>query len=96
MAERIYLNTLEGGCTLPISVNSQVFNKEDLDTEVNDFEGLQTSQCVLKLHGTVYDRKDHLNFLTHAVQGDLEDYENIAKELANFLRDNGAKDFMNE
>ena len=44
-AERMYLRTLEGGCTLPISVNSQVFRKDDeTKQELVEFEGVDVQE----------------------------------------------------
>ena len=79
-AERQYLKTLEGGCTLPISVNASVYQKDDESkTEIHDFEGHKVEDWNLILSGRVFDRKDYDKSLEHSVEGDLNDWIDLGK-----------------
>ena len=94
-AEREYLSTLEGGCTLPISVNAHVYEKDDENkTEILDFTGHKVENWKLILSGTVYDRNKLSSYIKHSVEGDINDWIDLGKQLANDLRDMGAKDFV--
>ncbi|CAI2373724.1 unnamed protein product [Moneuplotes crassus] len=94
-AERQYLKTLEGGCTLPISVNAHVYAKDDeTKAEIINFEDHKVENCNLILTGSVFDRNDFSNCLTHSVDGDLGEWIELGTKLANDLRDKGAKDFV--
>lgn len=94
-AERQYLRTLEGGCTLPISVNAQVYRKDDeTKQEIHDFTGLNVQDCNFILSGNVFDRKELTSFLSHTVEGSLSDAVELGKQLASELRENGAKDYV--
>lgn len=108
--ERTFLRALEGGCTLPIAVNTQVFNADTNEefTNLNNHsvltqEGLKLK---IKLTGQVYNRNikeewfaDTAKYKDQIVmidshEGDIHDNIEVAKQLALRMRDNGAKDFI--
>ena len=94
-AERMYLKTLEGGCTLPISVNSQIFTcNKDEKVEITEFEGIDTSSWALRINGRVFDRNNPSDYLEDSVEGDLDNWIEIGQELASKLRDKGATKFI--
>jgi porphobilinogen deaminase len=51
--ERVLLNVLEGGCTLPISTNSKV--KENDDEWVSNLETTNISEVTLRIECRVFD-----------------------------------------
>ena len=94
-AERIYLRTLEGGCTLPISVNTQIFHKDNDSVEITQFDTeSDTKDYKMAVSGIVYDRNQYTNYLEHQVKGDLDDWIELGKQLANDLREKGAIEFI--
>lgn len=91
-AERACLRVLEGGCSVPVGVESSIVEERiDVDGEVVSRSTLTLTGTVTSLSGT----KHVVQTLTKAV-GSLKEAEVVGEAVARTLIENGAKDILAE
>ncbi|CCO26740.1 hydroxymethylbilane synthase [Rhizoctonia solani AG-1 IB] len=109
-AERACLRVLEGGCSVPVGVNSLLEEHEDDATEKSEAkaEGSQSAQAEgsksapraskLTLTGTVtsLDGLKHVHHTITTVVSSAQEAEDVGKDVAKALIVNGAKDILDE
>lgn len=83
-AERACLRVLEGGCSVPVGVASQLVAGEN-------GEVLTLTGCVTSIDG-----KEHVEHTLSEVVTSLEDSENLGSRMARILLDTGAKKILDE
>ena len=77
LAERAFLRELEGGCQVPIGVNSKIQNKQ-----------LCLTGMVASLYGERLIKDQYI--------GNINDPEEVGKELAKKLKQQGAEEILSE
>lgn len=82
IAERACLRVLEGGCSVPVGVTSELAPGEKGDV-------LKLTGCV-----TAVDGQDHVEYTLEEVVGSQEDAERVGSTLAKLLLENGAKKIL--
>jgi hydroxymethylbilane synthase len=104
------LRVLEGGCSVPVGVNSLLEEHEDDATEKSEAkaEGSQSAQAEgsksapraskLTLTGTVtsLDGLKHVHHTITTVVSSAQEAEDVGKDVAKALIVNGAKDILDE
>ncbi|KAJ6588950.1 porphobilinogen deaminase, dipyromethane cofactor binding domain-containing protein [Mycena capillaripes] len=81
LAERACLRVLEGGCSVPVGVS----------TQLNEAGELQMTGCVTSLDG-----KRHVEHTLKEKVGSVQDAEQVGTRLAKILVDNGAGEILAE
>jgi len=84
MAERACLRVLEGGCSVPVGVESAL-------STVGDTEILTLTGCVTSIDG-----QDHVQHTLKEVVATLEDAEKVGENLAKTLMEIGAKKILDD
>jgi len=84
IAERACLRVLEGGCSVPVGVESTLSTMDD--TEILTLTG-----CVTSIDG-----QDHVQHTLKEVVATLEDAESVGEKLAKALMDMGAKKILDD
>lgn len=90
-AERMCLRVLEGGCSVPVGIESR------LDVHITDGEGagkggkLRLTGCVTSLDGG-----RHVEYILEEEVSSLGDAEGVGARLARVLMDNGAQAILDE
>ena len=82
MAERACLRVLEGGCSVPVGVESTL-------SAVDKIEILTITGCVTSVDG-----REHVQHTLKEVVATLEDAEKVGEKLANILMEIGAKKIL--
>jgi len=83
-AERACLRVLEGGCSVPVGVVSELFAGEN-------GEVLKLTGCVTGIDG-----KEHVEYTLETPVTSLEDAESVGEKVARILMDTGAKKILDE
>jgi len=84
-AERACLRVLEGGCSVPVGVASEIF------VQGESGQVLRLTGCVTSVDG-----KDHVEYTVEDKVEDAEDAERAGEKLAKNLIENGAKKILDE
>ena len=84
MAERACLRVLEGGCSVPVGVESTL-------STVGDTEILTLTGCVTSING-----QDHVQHTLKEAVATLEDAEKVGEKLARALIGTGAKKILDD
>lgn len=83
-AERLFMRMLEGGCTMPISVNSSI------RTEGSEWSDFFTSESIdniqYSLVGKVYDQDNLGKWKEGKVEGNLSDWKQLAEDLVGQIK----------
>jgi len=83
-AERACLRALEGGCSVPVGVASEIVAGEKDET-------LRLTGCVTSVDGA-----NHVEYTLEEVVGSIEDAERMGTKLAEILVERGAKRILDD